>query len=75
MPVERDTWDQKQGRAIRGLLASVSMPPGRNGSRGGDPIGRRVRVMMEAWDRQEEAARQRSSEEMHEELDRGCDGG
>jgi hypothetical protein len=73
MPVERDTWDQKQ--AVRSAASGVSFDAaGSNGGRGGDPIGRRVRAKMEAWDRQEEAARQRSSEEMHEELDRARGG-
>jgi hypothetical protein len=62
MPLEPDTWDQKLGRAIRGFWRTAMW------GRRRETIEEWERAKNEAWDREEQAARTRSSEEMHEEL-------
>ena len=68
MSPEPDTWDMKLGRAIRRAFDMLFFGPG--GGREGSPIDSWERAKMEAWELEKEAARQRSSEEIHEELRR-----
>ncbi len=66
---EADTWDQRLGRAIRRSFAALMFGPRREES-----IEGWERAKMEAWDAEEKQARERSSEELHEELRRSTGG-
>ena len=68
MTLEPDTWDQKLGRVIRRVFETVMLGPFYGSRREEGPIDAWERAKNEAWDREEEAARTRSSEELHEEL-------
>jgi hypothetical protein len=60
-----ETWDQQLGRAIRRVFAGLLYGP-----RNEEQIEDWERAKMEAWDEEERQARERSSEELHDELDR-----
>lgn len=60
----------KLGRAIRRVFDMFMFGPAFGRGRDENQIDAWERAKMEAWDREEEAARQRSSEELHEELRR-----
>jgi hypothetical protein len=68
MTLEPDTWDQKLGRGIRRVFDMFMLGPLFGSTREEDPIEAWERAKNEAWDREEDAARTRSSEELHQEL-------